>query len=518
MDAVTANVDGELRDAEGPWLRLHRSSWLFRSLSLSGVVLTFPLLLLLRDAGTHWPVALGVALVLSLPVVAYALLAYLRYRYRLGTEEMVVREGVLVRNERRIPYGRVQNVDFARNPLHRLFGVTALRLETASGGTPEAVMRVLALDAAEEVRTAVQGAHGARSDPLAAAADEGSRGEETLLELPAAELVRFGLVSNQGLVLVAVVFALVNRFVDPEWEGVNWAELVGSWLGLEARTATDDWWVGALGAAAVLLVILGALYGLSIALAFLLFHGFRLSAADDRLRSEFGSLTRIVQITPTRRIQRLRVRDGVLHRLLGRRAIRMDIAGGLPEPGNMLSGLTVGLRQWLAPLIPPDRVPGVLARALPDVDLTEREWQPIDRRAARRRLRMHATLVVVAAAVGALATPWALLSLAGLPLLAWLARRYVACRFYAAGDAALFWRRGWWRRELTIVPYSRMQAIKVTQSPFDRRYGMACLRVDAVLVVGRPYAMRIPYLAVDAAHALAARLNGEMAGRSFDWA
>ena len=51
-------------------------------------------------------------------------------------EEMVVREGVLVRNERRIPYGRVQNVDFARNPLHRLFGVTALRLETASGGSP----------------------------------------------------------------------------------------------------------------------------------------------------------------------------------------------------------------------------------------------------------------------------------------------------------------------------------------------------------------------------------------------
>ena len=180
--------------------------------------------------------------------------------------------------------------------------------------------------------------------------------------------------------------------------------------------------------------------------------------------------------------------------------------------------MTIGLRQWLAPLIPDDRVPRVLALALPDVDITGREWQPIDRRAARRRLRLQATLLVVAAAAGVLATPWALLSLAGLPLLPWLARRYVACRFYDAGDAALFWRRGWWRRELTIVPYSRMQAIKVTQSPFDRRYGMACLRVDAVLVVGRPYAMRIPYLAVDAARALAARLNGEMAGRSFEWA
>ena len=73
-----------------------------------------------------------------------------------------------------------------------------------------------------------------------------------------------------------------------------------------------------MAAVALLILILGALYGLSIALAFLLFHGFRLSATDDRLRSDFGSITRIVQTTPTRRIQRLRVRDGVLHRLMGR--------------------------------------------------------------------------------------------------------------------------------------------------------------------------------------------------------
>ena len=514
---MSAEVHGAVPDVEGHWLRLHPSSWLFRSLSLSGYALTIPLLFLLRDAGERWLFALGIAGALSLLVVGYAVLAHLRYRYRLGGEEMVVREGVLVRNERRIPYGRVQNVDFARNPLHRLFGVTALRLETASGGAPEAVMRVLSLDAAEAVRRAVQDARDEATEPLAAP-DERDRGEETLLELPPGELVRFGLVSNQGLVLVGVLLVLINRFVDVDWGEMDWTGFVGSSLGLEAPAAADGWWLSAVAAVAVLVLILGALYGLSIALAFLLFHGFRLSAADDRLRSEFGSITRIVQTTPTRRIQRLRVRDGVLHRWLGRRSIRMDIAGGLPEPGNILGGLTVGLRQWLVPLIPEDRVPRVLARALPDVDITEREWQPIDRRAARRRLRLQATLLVVTAAVGALATPWALLSLAGLPLLAWLARRYVACRCYDAAAAALFWRRGWWRRELTIVPYSRMQAIKVTQSPFDRRYRMACLRVDAVLVVGRPYAVRIPYLDVDAARALAARLNGEMAGRSYEWA
>ena len=50
--------------------------------------------------------------------------------------------------------------------------------------------------------------------------------EETLLELPPAELVRFGLVSNQGLVLVGVLLALINRFVDVDWGEVDWTGFV----------------------------------------------------------------------------------------------------------------------------------------------------------------------------------------------------------------------------------------------------------------------------------------------------
>ena len=98
-------------------------------------------------------------LLFLIPATVQPLFVYFSYRYQLRADEMVVRQGVLFRNERRIPYSRIQNVDLVQNPLHRIARVAVVRLETASGGKPEAVMRVLSLDAIQELREKV------RSDP-----------------------------------------------------------------------------------------------------------------------------------------------------------------------------------------------------------------------------------------------------------------------------------------------------------------------------------------------------------------
>ena len=65
---------------------------------------------------------------------AAALFRYWSYRYRLDHDELVVRQGVLFRNERHIPYARVQNIDLVQNPLHRLFGVAEVRLAVLDEG------------------------------------------------------------------------------------------------------------------------------------------------------------------------------------------------------------------------------------------------------------------------------------------------------------------------------------------------------------------------------------------------
>jgi len=93
--------------------------------------------------------------IIGLIVAAAALLQALRYFltwYRLDDTELVVSRGVIVRNERHIPYARIQNLDLVRGPLHRLLGVAEVRVQTASGAEPEATLRVLSMRAIETMR------------------------------------------------------------------------------------------------------------------------------------------------------------------------------------------------------------------------------------------------------------------------------------------------------------------------------------------------------------------------------
>ncbi|MCK1798296.1 PH domain-containing protein [Streptomyces sp. XM4193] len=90
-------------------------------------------------------------------------------------------------------------------------------------------------------------------------------------------------------------------------------------------------------------------------------------------------------------------------------------------------------------------------------------------------------LVPAAVLLGWLAGPyWALLVL--LPLVpaafGWfaLARNWRSWRYAERADDLLISRGVMWR-ELTVVPYGRMQLVEVTSGPLERRYGLARLQL-----------------------------------------
>src|SRR5690606_13765802 len=113
--------------------------------------------------------------------------------------------GVLQRNRRDIPYERVHTVNLHQTLLHRLFGVTEVRLESAGSKQAEAVMRVLSIENARALESFLreQGAlRRSARDPAGAAASE-EVAEVPLLALGTAEVVRLGLISNRGMVVIA---------------------------------------------------------------------------------------------------------------------------------------------------------------------------------------------------------------------------------------------------------------------------------------------------------------------------
>ena len=189
---------------EGAERRLHPWSWLFVLLGSLRQFL-FPLLVLVfvggrRDEGVQL-IAAGVAVaVLALASVW----RYYTYRYRIDGDSLVIRSGLLERSLRQVPFSRIHNVELRQTLLHRLFGVAEVKLESAGGTKPEAQMRVLRLDDALALERLIR--HRGRGDEATAqdAADDG----DVLLALPTAEIVRLGLISNRGMVVVGAAFAL----------------------------------------------------------------------------------------------------------------------------------------------------------------------------------------------------------------------------------------------------------------------------------------------------------------------
>jgi membrane protein YdbS with pleckstrin-like domain len=93
----------------------------------------------------------------------------------------------------------------------------------------------------------------------------------------------------------------------------------------------------------------------------------------------------------------------------------------------------------------------------------------------------------------------------------------VATLGWATHDGAVFFRRGWLWRRTTMTRYSKMQIVAFHTSPFDRRTGMARVRVDTAGAARRSDRIDIPYLPVDAARELHRQLATEASGTSFQW-
>ena len=266
------------------------------------------------------------SLLLIVPALVYAFIRQRVYSYRFMESELVVRDGLLTKNVRHISYERIHNVALVRNPIHRLLGVTTARIETAAGGKPEALLRVLSLEAADELR---QYTLGEEQQPAAADSPEARAADAPLLQVPDGELVRLGLISNRGFIVVAAVLGVFSQM---NWWEQDW---VGDqdWLRIYAdvRTNAPDWaaWLFDSGSLAgrvllgllVIVFLLVLLRLFSIAWYLVRYRGFTLRQKDEDLRAEYGLLTQVSSLIPVHRIQLVTVSSTVLGRWFGRTSI-----------------------------------------------------------------------------------------------------------------------------------------------------------------------------------------------------
>jgi putative membrane protein len=487
--------------SEAPERRLHPLSFVF---TLGEHLWTLVLLVFLVIMGRKHDNEMY-ALVGMAGVAVYSIAHYFTYRYRIETDAIVVRSGVFQRNLRHVPFARIQNVALHQNLLQRVFGVAEVVLESAGSGKPEAHMRVLRLADAHELEAQVRRGGRVRAAPAVAGADgvpaqPATPAERVLLCLPTPEVLRLGLASNHGMLIVGGAFAALaqmgNNLIGRGFEAG------GKWLGGHAQQLqlTTFWMVLAVAIAALLVVV--GLRLLSTIWALLKFHDFRLSESEGRLSMQRGLFTRVRATVPRHRIQAWSLHEGLVQRWLGRRSLRVDSA--VVESGR---GEKHALKD-LAPIATPARIDALIDGLLPHRVGVQpawpmREWHALHPKAWRRKFTIPALLLGLLVAVewwwrGAQAA-WLLVLLPLRAVRGWWWARTSA---WARADGLVAFRGGWLSRYWRFAEVRKLQALELRQSPFDRRLGMATLHFDTAGADGNEPALAIPYLPVDTARRL----------------
>ena len=518
-----ATINAEQPVIELPLKYLHTTSLVFDLIAHVRSYL-FPLVFGLVGAANGNISLLIISGILFIPAVLRSAFRYFTLRYRIEDAHFYVDQGLIFRKTRTIPVDRIQNIDLTQNVLHRIFKVAEVKIETASGTEAEAVLRVLSMEEVDTLRKAIFAGKQmltanqtqklpAKSSDLAeslspidqasgiAAVSDPVEGEE-VWKIPLIDLIKVGLASNRGLVMLGIGLVTFDQFTEKGYETV-FAFLAGY---LPKDTGSLGFYLQAIIAVvlgSVLLRLVGILWYV------LRFFDYKLEQRGDDLRLSCGLLTRVSATVPRKRIQFISVQQNLIMRWFGIATIRVETAGGATDASKPTQSIG---KTWFMPVIPVAEVPQLVNRLRPgiDWDLQRFDFQGLAPRASARmvRLALLQTLLCAVAVAGAIcyfsesfdtqALIWGgIAGLAAMPALILFALKKAASRKYARIENGVVYRTGVFGRKTSVTFFDKLQTVACFQTPFDRRWKMATLAIDTAAAGPAGHRIVTPYLDAD---------------------
>lgn len=419
---------------------------------------------------------------------------WIKLEYRVGRDEIRIDSGWLSRTSRAIPFDRVTDVDLEQGPVHRLFGLARVKLETggsAGGKEEEGVLHTISLERAEALREHIRARKG-----LAASVAVSEVAEESppLFAMDRQRVLIAGFF-NFSLAVIAGLFGLTQTMgdalgIDP-FERQFWLDLLARSEPIQELLLAHQ--IGAALAGSLLLVLLGT--GTGMVRTLLREHGFRLDRIGPGFRRRRGLLTLTDVSIPARRVQAAILANGPVRRRFGWWELKLQ---SLAQDGGKGDHV-------VAPLARGGEASAILASldwpAAPASEL----WQPVSRAYVTSfiGILVPASLATIAAIpfLGPVALLW--LAGAGLAIgMRWLDWKRAR---YALDEDALFVERGWWRHRRSIVPARKIQSIDIAESWWSRLFGICTLRLG--VAGGSGFSdHHVPALSRRQAEALRARL------------
>ena len=392
--------------------------------------------------------------------VGFGVARWFTTTYRIEPGEVQLRAGVLQRKELSVPRNRIRTVSTDARLLHRLLGLTVLRVSTGqeARGDAEFALDAVQADQVPRLRAILL------SDSLAADASEDARPTGRVLARWQPSWLRYSPLSFTGLAMIVAAVGLA-------YQAGAGAVLENSRVAQLGLDAAQRFGVAASVAVGVV-VLLTASVVLSVLRSLVTFGNLVLRRGADALHLEHGLLRRREHTFDMRRLRGGTLREPLLVRLFG--GARLDA---------VMTGVDgAGEASLLLPPCPAQTARAVLAELIARPDAVTgplRGHGPVATRRRWTRAMILPAILGLALVVAAIFVPvpvwvwpvWAVLTVC----CALLAADRSRSLGHRAGDGWLVARAGSLERRRDCIAAAGIIGWTVRQTFFQRRAGVATL-------------------------------------------
>jgi len=396
---------------------------------------------------------LAVLVLMILALVGVSALGWWRYTFRLEDGDLVVNKGVIRADTLVVPIERVQSLSIEQELLHRFTGLVRVSVDTAGSSDAEFVIDAVTRPVAEQLQRtlldATPSTDGHDSARRSASTGAAPVGEHVVFTHESHRLLVAALTMSPlpGLLLIIPLLTVLDRLPDQASEQLPDVD----------ATSFRWWWIPA-----AVVAMLAFSVALNLARVFLQDWNLTLRAGPSTLRRTAGLLTTSTRSTSVPRIQLVSTRQNPLQRRAGIRNVELSIVG----QGDLK---LVGCDD-----VQIDAV-SALAGVAPTASMT------LDRRVHPAQIWLAVRNTTIVAVVLALLLVWIIgwwstLTIVVVPVV-WLAERRHVRNHRWSVDAELATSNDMFNLTTEQASLAKTNAVTVRQSLFERRRGLATMRL-----------------------------------------
>ena len=380
-------------------------------------------------------------------LLVWGVLSWLRFTYRIEEDQLVIEQGVLMRQKLYISKDRIQVIDITSGILQRMFGLVEVQVKTAGSGSKEAKISAVTKSVARELREKLR-----KEKPAEGTVREKEQPEK-VYRLGAKDLVIAATTSGRlgvALSIVGTIFSQVDQVVSEE-QMVRYLEAVIPTTASTSLIVTT------------ILFLLVVSWMLSFLGTVITYGNFNVRLKEEELMISHGIFEQKQLTIPFNRIQAIQVKEELLRQPFGYATLKLDSAGYGDEGGKSV---------MLFPLMQKKRVVDFIREVLPEYDKSVPAVHPPSRSIRRYIFRSVLLAVLFIVPVGLLFSfSWYLLLIA-IPA---AGLGYLQYRDAAVGVSreTMIMRYRLLSRNTVIIKRYRVQTVQSSVNPFQKREGVA---------------------------------------------